>query len=313
MTDPPCADHPEKGHRHVRAPAHLPRSVDVAVLGVAIAWGSSYLAAKTVVVPDAVFAFLVIRFALAAGGLAIVSAAGLRRITVAELMSGVLFGVMLSVVFTLETLGLTMTSASNAGLIISLSMIMTPVFARSAAATRLPAAFYGSAVVAVAGVGLLTQTTGWTAPGLGDLLILLAAAARAAHITAIARLSRHRPLNPARVTLVQLCTGLVVFVALSHHTGRGLGPVAAHMSTAAWLLTVYLALVCTVVAFVVQAWAVRRTSPARVSLLLGTEPLWAAGIGVLFAGDSLTAVGVGGAVLVLVGTHWAEPSTPAGR
>ena len=41
------------------------RSVDLALVAVAAAWGSSYLAAKDVVDPDGVVAFLAIRFALA--------------------------------------------------------------------------------------------------------------------------------------------------------------------------------------------------------------------------------------------------------
>lgn len=270
----------------------------------AIVWGSSYLAAKTVVVADGVFAFLVIRFVLAAAGLAVVSAPRLHRITGPELMLGMVFGLVLSAVFTLETFGLTMTSAANAGLIIALTMIITPLLEQSTGATRLPRAFYGAATVAVAGVGLLTQAGGLAAPGFGDLLILCAAGARAGHVTVIASLSRNRTLDAGRVTLVQLCTALSAFVVLSHLTGRGVVEVAAQLDAGSWLLTVYLALVCTVVAFVVQIWAVRRTSPARVSLLLGSEPLWAAGIGVLFAGDPVTAVGLGGAVLVLVGTSW---------
>ncbi|KDE96711.1 hypothetical protein Y900_030740 [Mycolicibacterium aromaticivorans JS19b1 = JCM 16368] len=103
---------------------------------------------------------------------------------------------------------------------------------------------------------------------------------------------------------MQLCTGLVVFTVLSQISGRGVSEVAAQMSTQSWILTIYLALVCTVFAFFIQIWAVRRTSPARVSLLLGTEPLWAAAIGVLLAHDPLTPIGVTGALLILFGTNW---------
>ncbi|WP_197375970.1 DMT family transporter [Mycolicibacterium baixiangningiae] len=280
------------------------RTVDLALLAVAMAWGSSYLAAKEVVAADGVFAFLVIRFALAAAGLAIFLAPRLRHITRSELTLGMMFGAILSVIFTLETFGVTLTSASNAGLIISLSIVMTPLLEQWIRHTHLPATFYGAAVVAVVGVGLLTQNSGLAAPGVGDLLILLAAVARAVHVTIIARLSEKRTLDSARVTLVQLCTALLVFVVLSQVTGRGVGEVATEMSARSWLLTIYLALICTVFAFFIQMWAVRRTSPARVSLLLGTEPLWAAAIGVLLAHDPLTAIGFCGALLILVGTNW---------
>jgi drug/metabolite transporter (DMT)-like permease len=280
------------------------KSVDLALVAVAAAWGSSYLAAKDVVDPDGVVAFLAIRFALAAVGLAIVVAARLRRITRAEVALGVVLGTILSAVLVLETFGITMTSATNAGLIISLTIVMTPLVDRWVRGTHLPSAFYGATAVAVCGVALLVQSRGISAPRLGDLLILLAAAARAVHVTAIAHLSQRCAPDSARVTLVQLCTALSVFVALSPWTGRSVVQVGHQMTWRSWLLTIYLALACTVAAFLVQMWAVRRSSPARVSLMLGTEPLWAAAIGVVLAHDPLTFVGVAGAALVLVGTNW---------
>lgn len=280
------------------------KSVDLALVAVAAVWGSSYLAAKDVVRPDGVVAFLAIRFAIAAVGLAIFLAPRLHGITRSEAVIGVVLGAILSAVLLLETFGITMTSATNAGLIISLTIVMTPSLERWVRRTKLPPAFYGATAVAVCGVALLTQGGGLCAPRAGDLLILGAAAARAAHVTAIAHLSdRHDP-DSARVTLVQLCTALAVFVMSSPLTGRNIVQVGNEMSCRAWLLTIYLALACTVGAFLVQMWAVRRTSPARVSLMLGTEPLWAAAIGVLLADDPLTFVGLAGATLVLLGTNW---------
>jgi len=279
-------------------------TIDLALLAVAIVWGSSYLAAKEVVAPDGVFAFLVIRLALAGAGMALIAAPRLRGVNRTEIGLGMLFGTILSAVFTLETFGVAMTSASNAGLIISLTIVMTPILEGFVQHTYLPPTFYGAVVLAVAGVGLLTQPHGFTPPSRGDLLIAGAAAARAVHITVIARLSEGRTIDSARVTLVQFCTGVVVFSILASMHGRGVGEVAALMTTQSWLLTIYLALVCTVFAFVVQIWAVRSSSPARVSLVLGTEPLWAAGFGVLLAHDRLAAAGLCGALLILLGTNW---------
>lgn len=295
---------PKPAHSRAAASASDSRTVDLALLAVAIVWGSSYLAAKEVASADSAFAFLAVRFAVAAIGLAVLLVSRLRNVTRAEVALGGLFGGVLGVVFTLETYGVTMTSASNAGLIISSTIVMTPLFEQWMRHTRLPHAFYGAAVLAIAGVGLLTQSCGLAAPRIGDLLILLAAVARAVHVTVIARLSERRTLDSGRITLVQLTTCLAVFTVMSQTTGQGIGDFAAHMSIRSWLLTIYLALVCTVFAFVIQFWAVRGTSPARVSLLLGTEPLWAATIGILFAHDPLTATGLCGALLILLGINW---------
>jgi len=107
-------------------------------------------------------------------------------------------------------------------------------------------------VLAVAGVGVLTQSGGFAVPNIGDLLILLAAVARAVHATVIAHMSESRTLDSSRVTLVQLCTALVVFTILSHVTGRGVIDVAAHLDARSWLLIAYLSIVCTVFAFFIQ-------------------------------------------------------------
>lgn len=278
-----------------------PRRVDLALLAVAAVWGSSYLATKQVVTGDGVFAFLSLRLGLAVAGLALFSR--LSRLTIAELAHGVAFGAALSAVFALETAGVARTSATNAGLIIALTIVLTPALDQLIGGHRLPAAFYGATTVAVAGVALLTQRGGLSVPTLGDGLILAAATARAAHIVVVARYSRGRVLDAGRVTFVQLATCLAVFVAVSSVTGPGIGAVATRMDAPAWALLGYLALVCTVFAFLAQTWALRRTSAARVGLLLGTEPLWALAVGVA-GGDPLTALGLAGAVLIVVGTQW---------
>lgn len=287
-------------------PTTNPRTVDLALLAVAVAWGSSYLAAKDAVTGDGVFGFLAIRFGLAVIGLALVVAPRLRGLVRAEVAWGSVFGTILSVILALETFGVTKTSAANAGLIISLTIVITPLLDRRVGVPRLPATFYGAVAMAVAGVGLLTQNGGFAVPSLGDVLMLLAAAARSVHVIVISRASAGRELDPARTTLVQFVVALAVFVVLSVTTERGVVEVAAHLTAHSWVLVLHLALTCTVFAFVVQMWAARRTSAARVSVLLGTEPLWAAAIGVMVGGDPVTIVGVVGAVLILAGTYLAR-------
>ncbi len=147
----------------------------------------------------------------------------------------------------------------------------------------------------------LTQSGGFALPGAGDVLIVGAAVLRALHVTVISRISAQRRLDPAAVTLVQLGT-VAALTAMAGVLGQF--SAVALMSGRDWALTAYLALVCTVFAFGVQMWAVRYSTPARMSLLLGTEPLWAVVIGVGLAGDPVTALGALGAALVLIGTNW---------
>jgi drug/metabolite transporter (DMT)-like permease len=70
-----------------------------------------------------------------------------------------------------------------------------------------------------------------------------------------------------------------------------------------WLGVLYLGLACSVFAFLAQMWAIRRTSAARASLLMGTEPIWAVLTGITLGGEVLGVIGVLGAVLIVAATY----------
>ncbi|OMC02711.1 hypothetical protein A5733_25285 [Mycobacterium sp. NS-7484] len=276
------------------------RSLDVSLLAVAALWGSSYLATKEVVGPASVFPILVLRFAFATAVLAGVLARRLSGLTSAEMVAGVVGGTLLTAVCAAETYGVTMTSASNAGLIMALTIVATPVLQRSPVGRR----FYLAATLAVIGCTLLTQSGGFTAARLGDLVIVIAALLRAIHVITLARLSERAGTDAARTTLIQLLTVAVVSTMLCAATGQSMWTTATGLDMAQWSLVGYLALGCTVFAFLVQLRALRVTSPARVSLLLGTEPMWAVLLGIVMGGDPVTGTGIAGAVLVIAGTGW---------
>ncbi|MCF6388573.1 DMT family transporter [Mycobacterium sp. MBM] len=273
--------------------------VDLTLLAVAVVWGSSYLAAKEAVDPAGVLAFLAVRFGIAVVMLAVLIGPRIGRIGRRELLVGSMLGLILSVICLCETYGVTTTSASNAGLIMALTVVITPLLGGR---RDVPRAFYVAAVAVLLGCIALTQAGGFTLPRSGDLLIAAAAVLRAAHVVALARASTPRRLDTAAVTLVQLATVSLVTGAPAVLLGQF--TVVSGMSSQDWVLTGYLAAVCTVFAFGAQLWAARFSTPARMSLLLGTEPLWAMAIGVGLAGDPVTVLGVLGAALILGGTAW---------
>ncbi|MFJ3726028.1 DMT family transporter [Streptomyces sp. NPDC090045] len=287
---------------------------DLPVLAVAVVWGGSYLAAKGITTSHTVIAVLVLRFALVLPVLVVAGWSRLRALGPAQLRSAGLLGLVLGGIFLLETYGVVHTSATNAGLIISLTMIFTPL-AEAAVRRRAPSAgFLGAAAVSVTGVVLLTQGAGFTAPGLGDLLILGAALARTLHVLLMARIEAVQDADALSLTTVQLGVAVLVFALLAAVPGTGASPwaAAAGFGAAEWAGLAFLSVFCTLFAFFVQMWAVRRTSPSRVGLLLGTEPLWAAVAGITIGGEHLGPLGYAGAALVLAGTAWGRRAvTPA--
>ena len=278
--------------------------VDLLLFLVAASWGSTYLVAKELVSPSSVLALLALRMLLAAAVMTVFVVVRPHRVTAAELRVGMILGMLLGAVFVLETFGIAHTSATNAGLIISLTLVCTPLLEAALARRRPQPWFLVACATAVAGVALLAGGGTLRPPGLGDLLMLAAAVVRAVHVVAMHRLSAGRAMDSIRLTTVQLATCAIVFVVASSIVGQPIPAYVSALDGGGWVLLAYLVVGCTVFAFLVQTWAVRRTSPSRVSLLLGTEPVWAAVVGLTLAGDAITAPGCVGIALILVGTVW---------
>ncbi|MFF0596808.1 DMT family transporter [Streptomyces antibioticus] len=288
------------------------RRTDVVLLAVAVVWGSSYLTAKTATEATSVLLVLFLRYAISAVACVAVVAAAVRSsgpLTRDELARGTLLGVTQAAVLVLETYGVAHTSAANAGLIISLTLVLTPLLDRAGRGGGLPVRFYLAAGLCVGGVGLLVSGTGLRAPGVGDLLMLAAAVVRAGHVVLVGRLTAGRSLRPLHLTAVQSVVGAVLFLPPA---AAGL-PLLARTDATAWAQLLYLALFCGLFAFLAQTWAVQRTSPTRASLLLGTEPVWALAVGIGFGSERLTAGAALGAVLIVVGTYWGQAVERARR
>jgi drug/metabolite transporter (DMT)-like permease len=290
------------------------RRTDLTLLLVAFVWGSSYLAAKSAAAATSVLAVLLARYALSAlSGSALLAARRSQRPSRRELRIGAVLGVTQASVLIIETYGVAHTSAANAGLIISLTIILTPLLDRRGAV--LPPRYFAASGLCVVAVGLLMSGSGGLhAPSLGDLLMLAAAVVRAGHVALVGRLTAPRgtardtphdapqDIRPLNVTVIQTYVGTALF-ALPATADL---PKLAHASAAAWAEMAYLALFCSVFAFVAQTWAVRRSSASRASLLLGTEPVWAVAAGVALGGEHLAAPAVAGAALMLAGTYWGQ-------
>ncbi|NEA51792.1 DMT family transporter [Streptomyces sp. SID10815] len=291
------------------------RGTDAVLLLVALVWGSSYLVAKSATDVLPVLVVLFARYAVSAlacalAGGALVTARRRRPgWTRAELRTGGLLGVTQAAVLVLETYGVAHTSAAHAGLIISLTIVLTPLLDRTGGRPGLPPAFFGAAGLCVVAVGLLTAGAGLHAPRLGDALVLAAAVVRAGHVALVGRLTAGRPMDPLHLTTVQTAVGSVLFLPAAVVHASAL----AHADAATWGQLVYLALFCSVFAFLAQTWAVQRTSASRASLLLGTEPVWAVAAGIGLGGERLTLWASLGAVLMVAGTYWGQSVERAHR
>ncbi|AJY74799.1 DMT family transporter [Paenibacillus beijingensis] len=283
---------------------------DAAVLLVAVFWGSSFITAQKVILIYPLFLFLFFRFTLSMLLLLPAVWGKLKSFTPETLKTGAIFGLFLSLIFSLETLGIAYTTATNAGFLISLCIVFVPVI-EALLSRRLPNMLVlGAVLLSFVGTGMLTLKTGYSF-NIGDLFILSAAVVRALFMIFSKKLTDGKKTDNALLTFVQLgivalCTGIVSFLKYP--------PTQMKLpSPEVWASLLYLAVFCTIYAFYVQLTFIRRSSPARVGLLLGTEPLFAALFGITLGQETVTAVGWVGGICILVATWMGRRAEEASR
>lgn len=279
------------------------RGVDAALLAVAVVWGSSYLTVKDLATATPVLGLLAVRFLLSSVALGALSLTRWRDLGRRELGFGVTYGLLQAVVLFLEAWGVTRTSASNGGLIISLAIILTPIYEGIARRFWLPPRFFGATIVAFAGVACLVGSHHLHQLNTGDAAFLVAALLRTAYFGSMGLVTSRGALDTRLFNFVACLTSALAYLAVGWHQSA---QTLWHLSAGHWVALLYLSLVSTVVAFLVQTWAIKATSASRASLLMGTEPLWAVLVAIVIGGEHLGAVGAIGALLVLGGTFYGQ-------
>lgn len=276
---------------------------DLSLVAVTLVWGSTFVLVKSMVEQVPPMMFLAVRFAIGGVLLALVTLPGhrWRGLTLRELGWGTVVGVALWAGYALQTLGLQRTTASNAGFITGLSVVLVPVLGFLALRYRLDAWTWVGVVSATVGMALLTlRFDGGIAVNPGDLLVLGCAVAFAIHILLVSRTAQWA--DALRITAVQvLVAGLLSALSSILFEDRIEG-----MSGEAWAAAAFLGLVATAAAFAIQNSVQRFTTAAHTALIFTLEPVIAAIFGYWLGGDQLALTGWFGAALILAGMLVAE-------
>ncbi|MBM3115840.1 DMT family transporter [Jeongeupia naejangsanensis] len=283
--------------------SRTPWLAEAMLLLVALLWGTSYGVAKGALVYYPVLGFLAVRFGLTF----LLLLPSLRQLATpagrAALGAGLPLGAILLGIFICETFGIALTTAANAAFLISLCVVFTPFAEWIMLGRRPDRTAMLAAGVSLAGAAMLSS--GATLRfNLGDALMLVAAVLRAINVCMIKRLTQDRAMPMLTLTAVQagvVCSGSVAVALLVSGTGLPALPTAP----AFWIASLYLVLFCTIFAFFAQNWAVRRGSPSRVALLMGSEPVFGALFAAVWLGERLTPLAWCGAVLIVGACLWA--------
>ncbi len=252
----------------------------IALLGVTIAWGASFVAMKPAMDKIPVYDFLAIRFTIAAGLMILARPKTVLAFRGPTLKYGMILGVVLGFAYITQTIGLILSTAAITSFITGLYVILTPLLIWLFFKKKPKAIVAVGALLATIGLGLITIKD--AAFDFGQVWTMLCALGFALHIVGLSRWSPGKDVYA--LTVIQLAT-----VALVCWIGAVPDGIQAPLDGTVWFAILFSAVFATALGFFIQTWAQSIMDASRVAIILTMEVVFAA----------LTSVAVGQEVLAV--------------
>jgi drug/metabolite transporter (DMT)-like permease len=262
----------------------------LALLALAMGWGSTFFMTKDLLARVPVLDYLGVRYAIATLVLLALAPRSVARLSRPVVARSVLLGLLYGSAQILQTAGLDRTPASTAGFVTGLYVVLTPLLAAPLLRQRIPTAAWVAVVLATAGMAVLSLH-GLHVGG-GELLVLASAVLYALHICGLGAWSTARTAMGSSIVQLAVITVLCL-------VGAAPGGIVLPREGADWLRLVYMAAGVGAFGMLTQVWAQAHLSPTRSAVIMSMEPVFAAVFAVLFGNESTSGRMVLGGLMVL--------------
>ena len=272
----------------------------LALILVTAIWGVTFVQVKDAVEIYPLFAFLAVRYAIATGALALVGGRRVLTLGRSGVVAGGVIGVLLGLGIGLQTAGLERTTVSSTGFITGLYVVLTPLFGLLLFRTRVGLEVWAGVTLAIVGLALLSGVDAGSTSG--DLLVLASAAAQALQIVMVERYASRY--DAIALVLVEMGACFLGFLAIA----LALGELEVPHGRTVWGALLVTGVFASALAYLIQVWAQRRISAARIAIVFSLETVFAGLFGYWLADDRLGLLGWGGCAVILAGIVIAEPT-----
>jgi drug/metabolite transporter (DMT)-like permease len=276
-------------------------------------WGASSIAAKEALLQLSAVEIVTVRFAIAFAAvllIALLFAPEALRISLRDLPLLAFLSVAgVSLQFVLQVTALVYTTATNFSLLFNLSTFFIMILGAALLGERLGKKHLAGAGIAFAGVFLIVSggSIDLSAAHLpGDLIGLASAALFGVYTVAAKRASdRYSPMTILVYTFFFGVLGLLpVYVFATPMT-----PLTG-LSAVSWASMLFLALFCSVIAFLVYNHGMARLRASDAAMTIYVTPLAGVTLAVLLLGEALTAITLAGAALIMAGLYVSRERGP---
>ncbi|MDD7347269.1 MAG: DMT family transporter [Clostridiales bacterium] len=261
---------------------------------VALAWGTSYAIIKDTLSHTTPFVLMTIRFGLSTLLLSIIYYRKLIRIKRVDLINGVKIGIFMFGAFITLVTGIKYTTASKQSFIVGSYVLIVPFLTWLINKNKPDKYDVIGVICAVIGLFLLTAGS-VTGINIGDIISMGCALSFALHMIMIEKYCHDS--DPIILTIVQFATTSILFILLVIMFEK---PDFSVISTATSEI-LYLVIVATVIAFVVQNIAQRHISSITTSLILTLESVFGSVFAIFYLDEKVSVNMVIGCAIILIG------------
>lgn len=272
---------------------------DLALLLVAIIWGLGFIAVKNGLDHIGPIYMLVLRFSLSAVIMSIIFSSKIKSIKKADVLAGMKIGFFLFFAFFTQTVGLKYTTVSNQAFITASNVVMVPFILYFVTKREISKKEFISAILCFIGIGIISLD-GKLKLNLGDILTLVSAMCFAGHIILIGKYSKEH--DPIILTILQFITAAILSIMLSFV----LKVEYTYLNKSAIKAVLFLAIVSTVIAFLVQNIAQKYTSSTHAAIILSLEAVFGSLFSVILLSEKVTIRLILGCIIIFTAILIAE-------
>ncbi len=281
------------------------RRADLLLVLVTAFWGASYYLADLCLQEMPPLTLNAFRFGTAFLLLGATFWKTMARLDRVTLKYSLFVGLALTGVYVFYGYGLPLTSLTNAAFVCALPVVFTPLFDFLFCHNRPSRRFLLALVVCTVGLALLVLGDDLRL-AIGDLICMGVPVCYAIDLLITDKAVRNPQVDPLGLGICQLGVVAIITGVMALIVEEPCLPQTPQV----WAAALFLGLFCSGIAFVVQSTQQKFTTASHVGLIFTLEPVFAAIINFLFAGERLNARGYIGAILMVLSLVMMEIDLP---
>lgn len=269
---------------------------EIYLLGIVIIWGSTFAIIKGILDQIMPFTFLAYRFFLATFILFVMFWRKIKNIDKMILKKGSLIGIFLFLGYTFQTVGLKYTTATKAGFITGLSVVLVPVISHFFIKEKINRNSVIGVILAFIGLWFLNYSSSFIF-NLGDFLVLLCAISFAMHIISVGLYTKKMDYVPLVIVQLAIVFVLSLLMALVFERPE----IHLSYSPNVWWSIVLTGVFATALAFYMQNRFQKYSTATKTAIIFSGEPIFSAMFAYLLLGEKAGLTAWIGGLLIILG------------